>query len=549
MTGVRTDLSRRDRLSETFFDACRNPLWWHLALLLCISVSYEMSFIRHGLNPYDEGWPLYSAMRLHAGGVLYRDVFFVFPPGHLLAAWIGYALDPPGIVLARSLYAAFNVGLCVTCYFLGRRFLPAPFALLGALLLAVAAPDAHLSHYHFGYRYLAFSVLALLAFAERLRTGDARWLLVGGICAGVALCFRLTPAFAVSIAVGCGILLAGSDWRRWLRDGSWFAAGLAIVAVPVIAWFARDVGVETLWREIVVRPIAMTDLQSIEIPDAALPDSWTRRSISDFFTAVQFRAWAILYGGYTAALALQWIRDAKARRPFRPVLLAVVVVWGAVFFLRTQGRSDIGHLESALPPVCLLLADLASRLLPWQRRGEANRGLARRLATGGLIIGLLAAWLFLFETDLRLTPERRGTVPYETLYGRVFIPDAWRAKALDERTRKLIALTAPGDTILDLSAAPIFHVLTGRPGPGLADIVVPGTFLDEDEERAFVEHLRASPPAVVVASARPFDEMHSRATSATAPLVARWLRTNYRIAHVRGDYKLWIPREPSGAGN
>jgi hypothetical protein len=30
--------------------------------------------------------------------------------------------------------------------------------------------------------------------------------------------------------------------------------------------------------------------------------------------------------------------------------------------------------------------------------------------------------------------------------------------------------------------------------------------------------------------------------------VARWLRTNYRIAHVTGDYKLWIPRQSGEAG-
>ncbi|MBW2397700.1 MAG: glycosyltransferase family 39 protein [Deltaproteobacteria bacterium] len=543
MTDLRPDPPLQDRPSAARQRSHPDPLWWHLALLLAVSIVYESAFIYHGLNLYDEGWPLYSAMRLHVGGVLYRDVFFVFPPGHLLAAWIGYALDPPGIVIARILYAAFNVGLCVAFYFLGRRLLPPSFALLGTLLLALAAPDSHLSHYHFGYRYLVFSVLALLAFSERLRTGDTRWLLAGGMCAGIALCFRLTPAFAVSVAIAVGILLAERDWRRWLRDGGLFAAGLAIVAIPVVTWFAHGIGLETLWREVVVRPVAMTDLQSIEIPDATLPEDWKRLSISKFFTAIQFRAWAILYAGYAAALGYRWVRDLKARRPFRPVLLAVVVAWGAVFFLRTLGRSDVGHLESALPPVCLVLAHFLSRLLPWQRRGDPSEGWARRLATGGLIIGTLAVWVFLFETDQRLTAERLGEVPYESLSGRISVPDAWRTRALDGRIRELTERTDPGDTILDLTAAPMVHVLTGRPGPGWFDVVVPGTFLDTDEERRFVERLKADPPAVVVAAKRPFDGTASRATSATAPLVAGWLRTHYRIDHVTGDYKLWVPRE------
>ena len=55
-------------------------------------------------------------------------------------------------------------------------------ALLAALLLAVAAPLSHRAQLLFGYRYLVFSVLALLAFARRLSGGDARWMLAAGLC-------------------------------------------------------------------------------------------------------------------------------------------------------------------------------------------------------------------------------------------------------------------------------------------------------------------------------------------------------------------------------
>jgi hypothetical protein len=107
----------------------------------------------------------------------------------------------------------------------------------------------------------------------------------------------------------------------------------------------------------------------------------------------------------------------------------------------------------------------------------------------------------------------------------------------------LLDLTEPGDTILDLSAAPLFHVLTGRPGPGQFDVVIPATFLNEDEEHAFVERLEAFPPTVVVTSVMPFDNMRTRAVSVTAPLVTRWLRTHYRIHRSTVRYHLWVPRE------
>jgi len=517
-------------------------MWWHLALVLAASISFEAAFLHHGLNVYDEGWPLYAAMQLHAGGSLFDDVFFVFPPGHLLAAWLGYAIDPPGIVFARGVYAGFNVALCAAMYFLGRRFLPAPFALQAALLLAIAAPGAHLWQYHFGYRYLVFSVLALLAFAERLRTGRLRWMFAGGLLTGLALCFRLTPAFSAAVAIGFGVLLADRSPRRWLQDWGSFAGGLLSVVVPVVVWFALDVGLASLWREIVVRPIAMTDLQSLEVPGVLLPESWTRREIAKLFTAVQFRAWGILYGVYAIALGAKWFRALRPGQGFEPVLLSVVVVWGGSFFLRAFGRADIGHLESALPPVCLLIAHLSYSLLPARRSHPAPVNIARRVATGGAILATLGAWIFLFETDQRLTLDRRGNFPIEVLSGRVSLAERWRARLVDERVMMLRERTLPGDTILDLSAAPIYHVLAQRRGPGLFDIVVPGTFLDDSEERRFVERLETNPPAIVVVATKPFDEMRARAVSATAPLVAEWLRNHYRVDVVKGDYKLWVPR-------
>ena len=65
---------------------------WHLPAILLLSAAYQSLFIWNGLSPLDEGWPLYAAMRLQAGGTLYRDVYWVFPPGALLPAWVGYAL-------------------------------------------------------------------------------------------------------------------------------------------------------------------------------------------------------------------------------------------------------------------------------------------------------------------------------------------------------------------------------------------------------------------------------------------------------------------------
>ena len=127
--------------------------WWHLLVVVLVSAGYESLFVGHGISwLFDEGWPLYAAVRLHAGGVLYGDVSFIFPPGHLLSAWLAYFIEPPGIVLARIFYAGFSVALSCAIYLLGTRITKPSYALLGALLLAIAAQRSHLTHLVFGYR-------------------------------------------------------------------------------------------------------------------------------------------------------------------------------------------------------------------------------------------------------------------------------------------------------------------------------------------------------------------------------------------------------------
>ncbi len=95
-----------------------------MALPLVVSIFYEWTFLHIGLNLLDEGWPLYVARRLHEGGELYRDAFFVFPPGHVLNAWLAYGWQPPGFLPMRVLDSCYVVSLVIAIYFVGRRLMP-----------------------------------------------------------------------------------------------------------------------------------------------------------------------------------------------------------------------------------------------------------------------------------------------------------------------------------------------------------------------------------------------------------------------------------------
>ncbi len=510
--------------------ARQDPVRWHLPLLLAVAAGYEWLFLRHGISLIDEGWPLYAAMRLQAGGTLYRDVFFVFPPGHLLPAWIGQALDPPGLAVSRVLYAGFAVAACAALYFLGRRLMPPSFALLGALLLAVAAPQAHIAHNLFGYRYAVWGLLALLAFARRIETGERRWMLAAGLATGVALCFRLTPAFASGCGVAVGILGAGRSWPERARDAAAYGLGILLAAGPVVAWLASGVGLDTLWREVVVRPVVMTERQSLPLPELTWPAELARRDLKQAFIALEFRAYPLLFAGYGAALLARWAAAAARRRPFDGALLLAVVVWGAVTFFRTLGRSDVDHLESALPPVCLLLAHAASTAARLAAARIALGPGARRAAVAALSAAALFAWVFLHGTDRWLSPEVRGREPIRTAGSATHMDNAAWAKSLDVRVRVLRRETEPGDTILDLAFSPLVYVLAGRLGPGYHDVLMPGSFLDEAEEIAFVRRLDADPPAMVFWPVQQeFDRMPERALRRQAPHLANWIFGRYEL--------------------
>jgi hypothetical protein len=520
-----------------------------------VSIGFESLFIDHGLSAMDEGWPLHAAMELHdsadASGVssqavdkkLYDEVFWVFPPGHLGPAWVAYALDPPGIVLTRVFYAIFTVAACLALLFVARRLMPADFALLGVLLIAVAAPRSHFEQLLFGYRYLVWAAIVLLFFHLRLSRGDARWLFPAGIFAGIALFFRLTPAFAVSVGVGVGIMAASRDWRRWLRDGLWYAAGLILIWIPVLLYFQGTVGLEKFWIEMVVRPVEMTALQSRPIP-AILFENLDRTRLSFSFAALGFRLYPLLYAGFLAGLLYRWARAFKAHRPFESVFLLAFVVFGAVYFTRSMGRSDIPHLDSAIAPIAILLAYCASLAMKLKRFDPDLMGRRAGIRRFVLCVAIFAVWAYLTGSDRYLdTTEMMGGVPIESLSNTVKVRSGSLGMEIDKLVPMIQKHAEPDDTILVMAHAPLLYVMAERHSPGYFDVVMPGTFRDAQEQRDLIEHLEQAPPAVIVLPRQPFDGLKSRGLRHSAPLLTRWVRENYRKAHDSPRYRLLTPIE------
>jgi hypothetical protein len=493
-----------------------------LVVIVCGLI--EARYLNRGISLLDEGWAMYAAMQLHMGGTLYSDIFWVFPPAHVFTAWLGYAIAPGGILFTRSLYGVWTVALCLSCFQLGRRIMPSRFALLGALLLAFAAPRTHTMQLLFGYRYLVLAMLALLAFHYRLRTGDSRWMLAAGVMAGIAVCFRLTPGFAVSVGIGFGVMLATRDWRRWFGDWARFGAGISIVVVPVLAWFSNSVGLSQFVQEVVVHPLEM--LQALPLPTLFFPRHWDRILIGRAFLRFEFRLYSGLYFIYAAALLFTWLRCFRLGRPYPHAFLGSLVIFGAVFYIRSHGRADEAHLDSTIPPICILLAHASStvfaRLRSWPRLARLPWKHAATAFCGVVLCG----WILLLTSDQKLINTYDGFERIDGLADAIYISPN-EARMIARLTQTIASESQSDDVILDLSPSPYFYVLTQRRGPGHRDTVIPGTFYDADDEEAFVKRLEAAPPKLAIWPHEIFDDMQERSLSTVAPRLVDWVRRNY----------------------
>ncbi len=514
---------------EPAWSFLKRPVVWHVTTIVAVASYFESLFLRRGLGLLDEGWPLYAAQRLLNGGTLYADVTWCFPPGHVLPALIGRSLGEPGIVETRMVYAAFCVALSVSIYFLARRLgMSTPFAFLAVSLVTLAADVSHNMHYLFAFRYLVLAIAALLLFDRWLQNRGHRWLLLSGLMTGITLFFRLTPAFAVACGIAVGIASSSRDWRGWLRSSTWYAGGVLVILVPTLLWFKSTVGLGTFYHEVVVRPLAM--LQSLPWPPLEVPATLDRFDLQAFFIALQFRLGWLLYFGYVVVLAMDWVRSRRRRESYAAGLLLAVTVFGAVYFLRTLGRSDQSHLDSALPPVFLLLAHalwLAGRRF---FRSSSREQRLRTVAEAAVAVGVVAIWLGLLGAE-----RYHGSAAHEAAKRDPGLRSAGNTLAIsrlhvaefDDNALAVREWVEPGETFLDLTAAPMFYVLANRNGPGYFDVIMPGTFVSAEEEESFLARLQDKPPAAILWPRHPFDGMTERSIAATAPRVTAWVEERY----------------------
>jgi hypothetical protein len=208
--------------------------------------------------------------------------------------------------------------------------------------------------------------------------------------------------------------------------------------------------------------------------------------------------------------------------------LLATVVFGGIFFVRSFGRADEPHLDSAIPPVCLLLgyaAYLAYRRWASDLPGAQTAIVVVGFALWGVLLGVDTMYQYPFSV---LPPDDNPRITWSQ----------------QKRVDKIVAWSEPGERYLDLTAFPMLHVASDRLGYGYRDILMPGTFVSRDEELRFLRLLEAAPPPLVLWPLRVFDQMPERSIRRFAPQVVKWVLARYEMRAFDDEVAILLPIRP-----
>jgi len=442
-----------------------------LALLLLAGATVYVSLLPRNLGPADEAYFLYEAKRIRDGEVMYRDIFqFVTPLASYTMAAL-YWLFGTSMATARVAMAVVHGLTCATLYAACRSLgvrrevaLSVPLAYLG--LCQTVWPFAS---WHW-FSTLTSALLALLMIAAPWAE-QPRWAFVAGLVCGISVGIQQQRGAFLAIGAGAVVVIDWVlDWRYGVRRPAgalirrlaYFAAGGAVVVVPLLAIFALVAGVGTMYEALVGFPL---------------------HSYGPHFSARwgQVVAFAGAYAGYTVPAVLrfsplalllpaaQWGADVAAGRERQRVRgLTVLIVLSICSACSIWYFPDLIHIG--------LIAGLfwvaGAVGIEWILQALHPAALSR--SAGVVASATLAALLVWHLAQHARQVQREYPISHETAFGRVDFETRAQVLLVD-RARELLAASPSGELFCypQLSAP---YLTTGGRNPTPYQKAIAGVF-------------------------------------------------------------------------
>jgi hypothetical protein len=212
--------------------------------VFALALAYFALFVRYGFNLDDEGTLLAQFYRTYLGQIPYRDFHMGYTPaGHQLQARL-FDLFGVSVVPLRAALAVCHATCATLLFVIGRRIMPAAFAVLPPLAYVAMMPFYPGEFASFNIPYPSwyvtlFWLAGLWVLLRFLENGGLGWVALSG--AFTALCFAFKPnvglfqlasaglVFLIALEPPLGERPARLESAAWWLLACGVPAGLAVV--------------------------------------------------------------------------------------------------------------------------------------------------------------------------------------------------------------------------------------------------------------------------------------------------------------------------------
>ncbi|HEU0179983.1 MAG TPA: glycosyltransferase family 39 protein [Blastocatellia bacterium] len=563
--------------------------WPQSAIVLVFAALLAISW-RRWISPVtDSGREMDLPIRLMNGELLYRDVYYLYPPFSPYFHSLLYRIFGAHLDVLQAGGAICAVLVVWMCYRIARRLMTpseSALAVIAVIVVCVFKPGGNLIWpYSFAALHgMVFALGALLVALRYAENEKRRELVVAGVLIGLGAITKQEFAVAAVCAVTAAVAwLRRADFKRLVTDLALTAASASLVALPIYAAMLAFIG----WKIIVedchlfythlptslifynaqragldfplisfAQMIGAAAVGVAMLSAAALLGGALMRRRQDRQTRW---IWIALDGALLVALAIRLIAgeewDGSPMRALPFLSLGMIVVgwrrWkqvgadGAALFiiavyslailarvaLRVPSGGAFGgfFLPTSLVLFCYLFLRAAPEAVG---RWAQDRSVARRtrLIGAGMLITLLAATAVVYGARYRRNFNYELKTPRGDLFVRRPIGKAFR-EALDFIAER----SDLDDAIAVLPEGSDLAFLGERRMALRLQIFHPG-FLDERGERAEIARLQAARARYALIVNRSMHEFGADAFGRDYfPTLGQWIDEHYRLVKVCGE--------------
>jgi len=472
-------------------------LWWLLPMLI-MAVLLVPSIWIHLWNVVNQvpdaelahdnfkflaetGQHLAWANSLGHGGLHGRDFFCLYGPFYdlgIVAFWsaLGRSVAATGLYLATIRVAAWLCLFATVALLVRRRSV--------IFLIPFLLPFVKLR--------VGLALLAFCFFVLWLQNNHRGWTSASGFVAGISLLFSQEYGLAFLLVAALGLAI-----RRDSKAALLFAGGLTAVVAPTLGYYAFAGALGPMLHDIATYPrYVMAGYANMPYP-ALLP------SLPFDLAEIGARASAAIRLAYAVPLVcvvgvalsvrlerFEWRRPwASLREMVRglekdPERLGslLMALFALLSFRSALGRSDLSHLQAAMPGAVVLLCVALDRTaaLWYAGRNQRTLALSRTL--------LLTAFVVLGGFPQTTTPVAKAAESVRTAMDLVrFGHQPTGSRRVLRAVRWVQLNTAPGEPVLFLPNDAAYYYLTDRPHEALVVDEIPHDVVFGEEVMRFLE--------------------------------------------------------------